>query len=132
MGVTSGRGDCMNNPECARDRNVGPIPAGAYYLRVSKPDEVGTIRLWLRSWTGDWGSFRVPLIPLAGTNIDDSNGKKRDGFKLHGGNSPGSAGCIDVGGGYCGNDSTRRLLQVIRSDSSQKVIVYVLYTRRIQ
>ncbi|MBO0211848.1 tlde1 domain-containing protein, partial [Vibrio sp. Vb0877] len=78
----------MNNPECARDRNVGPIPAGAYYLRVSNLDEVGTIRAWLRSWTGDWGSFRVPLIPLAGTNIDDSNGKKRDGFKLHGGNSP--------------------------------------------
>jgi hypothetical protein len=81
MGVTSGRGDCMNNPECARDRNVGPIPAGAYYLRVSNLDEVGTIRAWLRSWTGDWGSFRVPLIPLAGTNIDNSNGKKERWFQ---------------------------------------------------
>ena len=42
---------------------------------------------------GDWGKFRVPLQPDPSTKT-----LGRDGFFLHGGKKPGSAGCIDVGG----------------------------------
>ena len=40
----------------------------------------------------DWGSHLVRLTPTGGTNTYG-----RDGFYLHGGRFPGSAGCIDVG-----------------------------------
>ena len=131
-GVTSGSGACMNNAECSRNRNEGPIPEGTYVLVTNQITEVSGIRSWFRSWSGDWGSFRVPLTPIAGTDVNDRNGKPRDGFKLHGGRNPGSAGCIDVGGGYNGNDVTKKLLKTLRSDTTGRVIVYVLPGKRLQ
>jgi hypothetical protein len=73
-GVTSGKGTCMNNAECSRKRDHGPIPEGTYYLNVGELDEVGAVRAWFRSWTGDWGSFRVALIPFSGTDVNDEKG----------------------------------------------------------
>lgn len=46
----------------------------------------------MRDLTGDWGDYRVPLHPNDGANTFG-----RDGFFMHGGDDPGSAGCIDVG-----------------------------------
>ncbi len=40
----------------------------------------------------DWGEYRVPAHPNEGTNT-----LGRSGFFIHGGKTPGSAGCIDVG-----------------------------------
>ncbi len=66
----------------------GPIPPGTYTADPATITEGG----FLRSLTGDWGKYRVPLTPDAGTPTFG-----RTGFFLHGGKKPGSAGCIDVG-----------------------------------
>ena len=41
---------------------------------------------------GDWGLYRVPLTPSSKTNTFG-----RKDFYIHGGDKPGSAGCIDIG-----------------------------------
>ena len=82
---TSGR------PGCGCDSTTpdkGPIPAGAYTADPSQISEAG----FFRKFTGDWGKFRVPLKPHPNTQTFG-----RDGFFLHGGKTPGPAGCIDVG-----------------------------------
>ncbi len=68
----------------------GPIPPGKYIL---DPKDISK-GSWLRDLTGDWGGgdYRVPLHPKHGT---DTFG--RDNFFMHGGDEPGSGGCIDVG-----------------------------------
>jgi hypothetical protein len=69
---------------------------------------------------GDWGSFRAALEPYPNT---DTRG--RDGFYLHGGATAGSKGCIDVGGGFFGDEQTARLVQDILSDPDGVVGVLV-------
>jgi RHS repeat-associated protein len=66
----------------------GPIPLGTYIADPKQISEGG----WLRNLLGDWGRFRVPLTPNLGTETFG-----RGGFFLHGGEVPGSAGCVDVG-----------------------------------
>lgn len=83
---TSGR-DGNTNPSIP---NQGPIPPGTYSLDPKQISEGGFIRNLL----GDWGQYRAPLTPNSSTNTYG-----RDGFFLHGGNTPGSAGCIDIGSG---------------------------------
>jgi RHS repeat-associated protein len=68
--------------------NQGPIPAGNYSLDPGTITEGG----FLRNLLGDWGQYRVPLTPDSSANTYG-----RDGFFLHGGKTPGSAGCIDIG-----------------------------------
>ncbi|MCU7966182.1 MAG: DUF2778 domain-containing protein, partial [gamma proteobacterium symbiont of Bathyaustriella thionipta] len=68
----------------------GPIPPGTYSLNPKQISEGG----FLRNLLADWGKYRVPITPDSTTNTFG-----RDGFFLHGGKKPGSAGCIDVGGG---------------------------------
>ncbi len=70
---------------------------------------------------GDWGRWRIRLHPKRGTK---SYG--RDNFFLHGGSKPGSAGCIDFGGGVLGNSITQRLKNRILNDKDGyiEVIVY--------
>ena len=70
---------------------LGPIPAGRYTLNPNEISHVTGLRYSLRSVTGDWGHYRAPLHPAPGT---DTHG--RDNFFLHGGSTPGSAGCIDI------------------------------------
>ncbi len=66
----------------------GPIPQGEYWI---DPAEI-----WERPWykfamEPAWGNFRVTLHVMPGT---DTRG--RGGFFIHGGDTPGSAGCIDL------------------------------------
>lgn len=82
--ATSGRPG-VNDPTAAYS---GPIPAGNYTLNPPEISPGG----FLRNLLGDWGNYRVPLHPDAGT---DTFG--RSNFFLHGGTKPGSAGCIDIG-----------------------------------
>ncbi len=70
---------------------MGPIPEGTYTLDPKKITHRTGVMAWLRNRTGDWGNYRAPLAPAAGTNTHG-----RDKFFLHGGQTPGSAGCIDV------------------------------------
>src|SRR2546422_886916 len=91
----------------AANRSGGPIPPGTYTINTSEIREPGAFWSALRnSVRGDWGSFRVPIYPLPGVKVPGGRG----GFFLHGGSRPGSAGCIDVGGGVFGSDVTRRVL----------------------
>jgi hypothetical protein len=70
---------------------VGPLPEGTYTINPNEISHVTGVRAFVRNLLGDWGNYRVPLHPAAGT---DTHG--RSGFMLHGGKTPGSAGCIDV------------------------------------
>ncbi len=109
--ITSGRGQCQNNPKCSANKNQGPLPPGKYQLNVGEISQLGAFGTLLRQLRGDWGSWRVPLHPLPATNV-----MGRSGFFLHGGQIPGSAGCVDFGGGIFGSSLTDELLQDIRND----------------
>ncbi|SFV86499.1 hypothetical protein MNB_SUP05-SYMBIONT-4-421 [hydrothermal vent metagenome] len=66
----------------------GPIPKGSYTLNPDSISKAG----FFRKFMGDWGKYRAPLTPNQSTNTYG-----RSGFFIHGGSSPGSAGCIDMG-----------------------------------
>lgn len=115
--ATSGRPGCGCDE---RSRNQGPIPAGRYRLfasDVSNPSFFGDISRRMR---GDWGDWRVRLYPESNTETYG-----RSGFFLHGGDQPGSAGCIDIGGGVTGSAMTDRLLRDIMPDSNGVIRVRV-------
>jgi RHS repeat-associated protein len=130
---TSGTGDCMNNPDCAKDsaeyKGKGPTPIGSYTINTKSIEMIDTpktaakvgkvIGTAIRSVTGvrvspDWGSFRIPLNPNYSTQF-------RDGAYLHGGSFPGTIGCVDIGGGEFGDSRTRSVLKMLRTDSDYSV-----------
>ncbi|HZP92846.1 MAG TPA: RHS repeat-associated core domain-containing protein [Burkholderiales bacterium] len=117
----SGKGSCTNNNECANQPNAGPIPPGKYIIDTT--GIVGNVGLdpFFTNAKGDWGNWRVRISPRSGTNTFG-----RGGFYLHGGNFPGSAGCIDVGGGIFGNANTDQLLRDLLADPDKFVPVNVL------
>ena len=74
--------------ERQKKRNLGPIPAGTYWIR---PDELWENAWYKRGSTISWGNFRIIIHPFPGTRTWG-----RGGFFIHGGTYPGSAGCIDL------------------------------------
>ena len=122
LAATSGAGGCMNQPRCSKKRNEGPIPPGDYTINtsdLSNPDTLGDIfrQFNYKPWFfHDWGDWRVPIMPDKGTNT-----LLRGGFFLHGGSRPGSAGCIDVGGGIFGNRATDTLLFDLLRDPNHSI-----------
>ena len=104
--ASSGNGGCMNNASdaCQNARFEGPVPEGQYLIDPDDISDPGTIRDFLRRTTGDWGDWRVRIRPSGATNT-----RGRSGFFLHGGDTPGTRGCIDIGGGISGNTLTHRL-----------------------
>jgi hypothetical protein len=72
-------------------KGKGPIPPGTYWFDPSEISPSGVYRKYFPR-AGDWGDYRVRLYPVEGT---DTHG--RTNFFLHGGEKPGSAGCIDIG-----------------------------------
>ena len=80
----------------------GPIPEGRWMVKQSEYQFIGERSLWEKfknsvgggKWPGgkdSWGRHRIWLLPLAGTTTHG-----RSGFSIHGGSTPGSAGCIDL------------------------------------
>lgn len=67
----------------------GPMPEGRYWIRPSQ--------LWTRHFyhiyepASVWGHHRLTIHSFPGTNTYG-----RGGFFIHGGSTPGSAGCIDL------------------------------------
>ena len=122
INITSGIGSCMNKSACSKNANEGPVPAGQYHIDVSQISNPGWVRDLLRNFGGggDWGDWRVPVIPDPGTNTFD-----RSGFFLHGGAKLGTRGCIDVGGGTFGDPTTDRLLRDLQNDPDGRVPVNV-------
>lgn len=84
------------SPEYQNKKDTGPIPKGVYVARkkdFQNRDDYGQIKKYT-SWPGGeygWGKHRVWLEPSKETNTYG-----RDGFSIHGGEEPGSAGCIDL------------------------------------
>ena len=109
--ASSGKGNCINNVECIKKKSKGPLPPGKYTLKVSDLTNPGFFGDLARNILGDWGDWRAPLKPIEGTTIFG-----RSGFFLHGGRKRGSAGCIDIGGGIFGDETTDKLLKDILND----------------
>lgn len=117
--ATSGRpGATLNNPDTQDRSRQGPIPIGYYIIRPSDLSDPNWAHdLWRNlgphsRGCGDWGDWRVKITPKAGTHTYG-----RGEFFLHGGRMPGSAGCIDVGGGIFGNRTTNQVREAIRSST---------------
>lgn len=90
--AVSGKPDNRGNFDYSGARqtqpNIGPIPAGDYWINPAD--------LWERPWYGfgmadSWGDFRITLRVMPGTKTHG-----RGGFFIHGGTTAGSAGCIDL------------------------------------
>lgn len=119
--ATSGRDECTNKPACSNQENRGPIPPGDYSAdirQLTNPNLLGDLA---RNFRGDWGDWRVPLVPGLTTRMPGRTG----GFFLHGGRLRGSAGCIDVGGGLFGDDVTNRILRDLLADPDRQVPLVV-------
>jgi hypothetical protein len=80
----------------------GPLPRGKWLVKQTSyqkmPDrswiEMIAAELSRTAWPGGesaWGKHRVWLQPMQGTVTHG-----RSGFSIHGGDTPGSAGCIDL------------------------------------
>ncbi len=104
------------NKQCKYNTAIssGPIPEGKWWVRQQNLQEYNDlsdvdkfisdisdllkkvrIKTHIGKWSGgqsSWGSARIWLEPDVGT---DTYG--RNGFSIHGGDSYGSAGCIDLG-----------------------------------
>ena len=96
---------------------LGPIPAGQYWI---DPDQ-----LWHRGWyqfsaASGWGNYRITLHVMPGTQ---ANG--RGGFFIHGGDVPGSAGCIDLTSQMDAFVAT--LLKLVADERDCYVPVHVVY-----
>jgi RHS repeat-associated protein len=121
--ATSGRDECMNQPKCSDEFFRGPIPPGLYALDTRLLSKPGFFARLARNTLGDWGEWRAPLTPAAGTPLPKS---RTGNFFLHLGRFPGSAGCIDIGGGLFGNPVTDQVLRDLLSDPDGLVPVEVV------
>lgn len=116
--ATSGKDQYMNNPNTTNVQNYGAIPKGEYYLYPSEFADPNLIRDLYRNVVQqlDWGDWLIKLHPEAHTNTYG-----RSGFHLHCGSYPGSAGCIDIGGGIRGNNITETLKSDILKSNQNKI-----------
>ena len=96
------------SPEYQNLKDKGTIPAGTYIARQSELQFYKDISwgdrqrsaIGFGTWRGgtdSWGNSRVWLEPSKETNTFG-----RNGFSIHGGATPGSAGCIDLTSGIDG------------------------------
>lgn len=116
-------------------RNIGPTPEGEYYMESNDEDSAaaGSSRHTRDTYVngrGAWGDYSWPLSPTNGTDLKDTNGKDRDGFFVHGGERPGSGGCIDC---YRSRDGTeggeyevKRMMDKIRERNPKPCYIKVI------
>ena len=90
------------SPEFQAQRDQGPLPEGDYQFNIGGLQKYDEISAWQKlksalggeEWRGgpdSWGRHRFWLTPAPGTETF-----ARSGFSIHGGSTPGSAGCIDL------------------------------------
>lgn len=103
-------------PATTGNAESNPLPNGMWDIDSKNLTDPGFIKDILRNTRGDWGDWRVPLMPLFKTD--------RTGFFIHGGAFPGSGGCVDVGGGLTGNELTDRLRNDLLHDPDNTLYVY--------
>ena len=114
INATSGRGGCQNNPalSCQKSHFEGPIPTGMYSIDPHDMSDPGFFGDAGRRLTGDWGDWRIRIKSYTIGKYGRTN------FFIHGGDTKGSAGCIDIGGGILGNSYTDLLKKDILSSNS--------------
>jgi hypothetical protein len=103
----------------------GPIPAGTYWIRPSELQ----VNAWyrMRNPTSAWGNYWITIHPFMTTETFT-----RGGFFIHGGDTPGSAGCIDLW-----NDMNRFAADLQRAVGSSTncqihlVVRYAVTTHRL-
>lgn len=91
----------MNNPKWTDIENLGSIPEGEYTIggiqeNTTPKNNWDRLENWIRTskFEGErssWGNYRMP--------ITSKQKMGRGGFFVHGGDIPGSAGCIDLSAG---------------------------------
>lgn len=96
-------GDCANNPACTGDVNIGPIPAGTYYIVQHGTGTFGWLWDALR-WAGGY-STKSDWFELWSTDTNSDqltvNGVSRGEFRLHPVGPMGlSEGCVTVCSGF--------------------------------
>jgi hypothetical protein len=106
-------------PEYQSYRDNGPLPQGDYRIKVNEMQSYEDTSPYDRlkgvfnhgTWRGGtpaWGKYRFWLKPGVDTRTFG-----RDNFSIHGGWTPGSAGCIDLTGEI---DDFADLMQAIGQD----------------
>jgi hypothetical protein len=83
------RGRFDYSPESQRLSHQGPIPEGEYWIQPSELQDNAWFRF--KNPRAAWGDHWITIHPFPTTNTHG-----RGGFFIHGGASPGSAGCIDL------------------------------------
>ncbi|WP_434383812.1 L,D-transpeptidase family protein [Melittangium boletus] len=97
----SGR-DGHQTKESQTEKSKGPLPEGEWTVAqddYQRMPERGVFEQFINElgrggWPGgesSWGKHRIWLKPKSGTQTHG-----RSGFSIHGGDTPGSAGCIDL------------------------------------
>jgi hypothetical protein len=102
----------------------GPLPSGKYGISVDQIQEISDGedligRIGIPNWRGgrpSWGNYRAWLTPKSETQTFG-----RGGFAIHGGSSPGSAGCIDL------TDHMDEFVELMRALGQSQVEVAVDY-----
>ncbi|MGH7495438.1 MAG: DNRLRE domain-containing protein, partial [bacterium] len=114
--------------------NEGPLPEGVYYINPQKTQYWRNLS-WLDKfyaligqgpWPGglsSWGESRVWLQPNSIKLIDPRTGQEilRSSFSIHGGNTPGSGGCIDC---YSNAPKFFGFISKLRSSSVPVIVDY--------
>lgn len=93
--AASGKPDEKGNFDYSPQRQTvpykGPIPEGEYWIQPSQLWENNWIKSVIRTPRSAWGNYRITIHPYPTTQTHG-----RGGFFIHGGNTAGSAGCIDL------------------------------------
>ncbi len=126
--AVSGRPDANSNFDYSKQNQMnpsnGPIPEGSYTMNMNEAPDMttyeslkgtiggflGKIGLGKRGLfpggRGVWGDGRIDINPdnvfVSPSNNPFELGVNRGGFTIHGGSTPGSAGCIDLCSGFGG------------------------------
>jgi len=120
-GVGDGNGHFPLDAQAQHAKDKGPIPEGRYWI---SPKELVT-NSWAHPlmFTGPWGHFRIIIHPYADT---DTFG--RGGMFIHGGDSPGSAGCVDLWSAM--DDFVNDLKAEVGGNSDCQITLRVRYGQR--
>lgn len=84
------------SPQRQRIGQSGPIPEGVYWINPGEFQVQVNLLVWERWDSSAWGRQRITIHPFLTTDTRNAAGSNRGGFFIHGGNQPGSAGCIDL------------------------------------
>jgi Tlde1 domain len=99
-------------------KNEGGIPEGKYYIKLEEQRSITSPFSHIIKHHG-WGYYSWSIHKMEATDT-----KGRSGFFIHGGDNPGSAGCIDV---TSGDIKLEEYLQKLKQGI---VYIYVKYNQR--